>query len=201
VKFGHVVVHKGIYLHVKFHLKFTIFRHIVVWMKFLWKKTFCEKSKCHISFYRKNLHIDLSHMLKIHEFCIFLFIEILLIKKWPQNFENFNFHSINCKKIKIKCTITSNNYVCFYFIFLQFMEWKLEFSKFWGHFSINKISMNKNSKIHEFLTCDSSQDVHSFYKKKCDILTFHKKFFFHRNFIQIITGLKIVYLKWNFTWR
>jgi len=53
-------------------------------------------------------------------------------------------------------------------IFLQFMEWKIKISKFWGQISINKISMNKTTKFIKLVTCDSSQDVHSSYKKKWD---------------------------------
>ena len=159
-----------------------------------------KSQKCHISFYRKNVHLDLSHMLKFHEFWSFYSLRSYLLKNDPKILKFFFFtpyiakNNNNAQSHQITMCI-------FVLFFLQFMEWKLKFSKFWGHFSINKISMNKKSKIHETLTCDSSQDVHSSYKKKCDILTFHKKFFFHRNFIQIIMGLKIVYLKWNFTWR
>jgi len=57
----------------------------------------------------------------------------------------------------------------------------MKISKFWGHFSINKISMNKNSKTHETLTCDSSQDVHSSYKKKCEKVFFSEKFHSNNN--------------------
>jgi len=59
--------------------------------------------------------------------------------------------------------------------------------------------MNKNSKFIKLVACESSQNLHFSYKKKWDILTSSKKKF-HRNFIQIIIGLKIDHFKWNYTW-
>jgi len=79
--------------------------------------------------------------------------------------------------------MTSNNYIYHKHFNLQFlMEWKIKISKFWGQISINKILMNKNPKFMKLVTYDSSQDVHPSYKKKWDILTFHKKFIFAYKF-------------------
>jgi len=86
-------------------------------------------------------------------------------------------------------------------ILFQFMEWNFfKINKFWGQISINKISINKNSKIMKLITCDSSQVVHSSYKKKWDILTLHKKFFSPIFVIQIKIGLNIICSRWSYTW-
>jgi len=69
-------------------------------------------------------------------------------------------------------------YFEFYFISKQFMEWKVQNSKFWGQISINKISININLKFMKLVAYDSSQDVNSFYKKKWNILASHKKFIY-----------------------
>jgi len=58
------------------------------------------------------------------------------------------------------------------------MEWKIKSSKFWVQISINKNSMDKNPKFMKLIICDSSQNVHSSYKKKWNIVTFHKMFTF-----------------------
>jgi len=61
--------------------------------------------------------------------------------------------------------------------------------------------MNKNKKFKELVTCDWSQDVHSSYEKNETFWVFTETVHFHRNLVQIIMGLEIVYFKWNYTWR
>jgi len=65
------------------------------------------------------------------------------------------------------------------------MELKIKESKFRG-----QISINKNPKLMKLVACDSSQDVHFFYKKNEIFWLFIKKLSLHRNFIQIIIGSK-----------
>jgi len=146
------------------------------------KKLFAKSQNASFLFIGRMYILTRITCYKFHDFWIFINWDHI---NWnlTSKFCFFNFSLYKLKK-KIQNNI-KQLYVSETYFFFQFMEWKIKKTKFWGQISINMISINKNPKIMKLITCNSSQDVHSSYKKKWDILTLCKKkiftYFFHSN--------------------